>query len=279
MEIRPSDLPALRGRRNRMVNDAFQLELDHYYNYRNQSFVRYTHRIRIERLRELIHKIAALRGRRNSATALDAGSGFGVYSILMAEAGYDVVGVDINEEEIRQAKQWSAARRVQDRIEFRVGDLERMNDGSDAFDLIVCSEVLEHLDQPTLGARNLYRLLKPGGVAIISMPNMACLLGAMQWCYRKSGLRALLGKPPLDLHQIQHSRYWFGNILQILREAGFRVDKVESTSLLPFWWEIDAFLTKRLGIVNLCGRLDDLISRLPGFNYLGFNLIVLSRKP
>ncbi len=197
----------------------------------------------------------------------------------MAEAGHDETGVDINEEEIRQAKQWAAARGIQDRIDFRVGDLERMTDGSDAFDLIVCSEVLEHLDCPDAGARNLHRLLKPGGVAIISMPNMACLLGLMQWSYRKSGLRALLGKPPLDLHQIQHSRYWFGNILRLLRGAGFQVEKVSSTSHIPLWWDLDAALTRFFGVDSLCSRLDCLAGRLPGFNYLGFNLVVLLRKP
>jgi len=262
-----------------LVDDQFQRELDEYYGYRNDAFVRYTHRIRIDRLQRFILRFSRSDGQPTPPKALDAGCGFGVYSILLAEAGCDVQGVDINEEEIARAKKWAAARGVGHRVEFRTGDLQTMTNREGAFDLVVCSEVLEHLDQPSLGARNLYRLLKPGGVAIISMPNMACLLGAMQWCYRKSGLRALLGKPPLDLHQIQHSRYWFGNILQLLREAGFRVDKVESTSLLPLWWEIDAVLTKRLGIVTVCGRLDDLISRIPGFNYLGFNLIVLSRKP
>ena len=262
-----------------MINDPFQTELDRYYGYATQNFVRYTHRIRIDHLRDLIHDVAAADGHSRRPKALDAGSGFGVYSILMAEAGYDVTGVDINEEEVRQAKLWAAARGVQHRIDFRVGDLEKMTDGTDAFDLIVCSEVLEHLDRPDAGARNLHRLLKPGGLAIITMPNMACLLGLMQWSYRKSGLRALLGKPPLDLHQIQHSRYWFGNILRILRDAGFQVDRVGSTSHSPLWWDVDAVLTRLLGAGSVCSRLDALAGRLPGLNYFGFNLVVLLRKP
>jgi 2-polyprenyl-3-methyl-5-hydroxy-6-metoxy-1,4-benzoquinol methylase len=262
-----------------MIDDPFQVELDRYYGYRDQSFVRYTHRIRIEHIRSLIRYLSVIDRGSARRRALDAGSGFGVYSILMADAGYDVLGVDINEDEIRQAGQWAGARGVKDRIEFRVGDLEAMTGQTDAFDLIVCSEVLEHLDHPDVGARNLHRMLKPGGRAIVSMPNMACLLGAMQWSYRKSGLRALLGKPPLDLHQIQHSRYWFGNILRILRTAGFQVEQVSSTSHLPMWWSLDAALTRLLHLNSVCGRIDSLASRLPGLNYLGFNLVVLLRKP
>lgn len=262
-----------------MKEDTFQVELDHYYGYRDQSFVRYTHRIRIEHLRGLFRGLPVPSRQGPRPRALDAGSGFGVYSILMAEAGYDVMGVDINEEEIRLAKEWAAARGVQDRIDFRVGDLETMPGLAEAFDLIVCSEVLEHLERPETGARNLHRMLKPGGRAIVSMPNMACLMGGLQWSYRKSGLRALLGKPPLDLHQEQHSRYWFRNILRLLRMAGFQVEKVSSTTHIPLWWSLDSALTRRFGLDSLCSRLDSIAGRLPGLNYFGFNLIVLLRKP
>jgi 2-polyprenyl-3-methyl-5-hydroxy-6-metoxy-1,4-benzoquinol methylase len=261
-----------------MIDDPFQAELDRYYGYKGENFVRYTHRMRVNCLRDLIGRFPVSASPAGRMKALDAGTGFGVYSILMAEAGYDVTAIDINDREIDSARQWAAARGVLDRIEYKVGDLEKMSDGADVFDLIICSEVLEHLDHPDLGARNLHRLLKPGGAAIVSMPNMACLLGAMQWCFRKSGIRTLLGKPPLDEHQIKHSRYWFGSILRLLRNAGFRVERVSGSSHLPFIWNLDAFLTRTVGAASLCGRADRLAGRIPGWNYLGFNLIVLLRK-
>jgi ubiquinone biosynthesis O-methyltransferase len=261
-----------------MIDDPLQADLDRYYDYKDDKSVRYTHRIRVDHLRDMIRRLPASVGPAGRMKALDAGTGFGVYSILMAEAGYDVTAIDINDHEIQQARQWAAARGVLDRVEYKIGDLEKMSDEAEAFDLIICSEVLEHLEHPDIGARNLHRLLKPGGVAIVSMPNMACLLGVMQWSYRKSGIRALLGKPPLNLHQITHSRYWFGNILRILRNAGFRVEKVRSTSHLPFIWHLDAFLTRTFGLASLCSRVDGLVRRVPGLNYLGFNLIVLLGK-
>src|SRR5262249_24563503 len=154
--------------------------------------------------------------------ALDAGCCHGVYSIILAEAGYNVLGIDINEGEIKKACQWTSERGLQDKITFQVGDIQRINHADSLFDLVVSSEVLEHLDNPIIGARELYRILKSDGTAIISMPNMASFFGMLQWVYRKSGFRSLLGKPPLDTFQIQHSRYWFGNIMRILRDAGFQ---------------------------------------------------------
>ena len=261
------------------MNDQFQRELDEYYGYRNDAFVRYTHRIRIDRLRRLILRLSRSVGQPSRSRALDAGCGFGVYSIVLAEAGFQVQGVDISEEEIARARQWATSRGLGHKIGFHVGDLQMMTNREDAFDLVVCSEVLEHLENPALGASNLFRALKTGGTAIISMPNMACLFGLLQWLYRKSGVRSLLGKPPLDLHQIQHSKYWFGNIARILRNAGFKIEEVGSTSHVPFLWDLDVLLGTHLGAPSLASRIDDAVSRLPGLNYLGFNFIVIARKP
>jgi 2-polyprenyl-3-methyl-5-hydroxy-6-metoxy-1,4-benzoquinol methylase len=262
-----------------MVEDQFQRELDEYYGYRNDSLVRYTHRIRIDRLHRLIRRFASSTERSASPLALDAGCGFGVYSLLLAEAGCRVIGVDINAEEIARARQWAAARGVAQQIDFRVGDLHTCAVGESLYDLVVCSEVLEHLESPDLGAANLYRALKSGGTAIVSMPNMACLFGLLQWLYRKTGVRQLLGKPPLDLHQIQHSKYWFGNITRILTRAGFVIEDVGSTSHIPFLWSLDSWFARHLSTPSLATRIDEAVSRWPGLNYLGFNFIVVGRKP
>src|SRR5262249_587896 len=135
-----------------------------------------------------------------------------------------------------------------------------------------------HLDNPIIGAKELYRILKSDGIAIISMPNMASSFGMLQWVYRKSGFRSLLGKPPLDIFQIQHSRYWFGNIMRILRDAGFQIDYACSISHVPYLWRADDFLEKLTHTYSFCTLLDTSVSRLPPFKYLGFNFIVVASK-
>jgi 2-polyprenyl-3-methyl-5-hydroxy-6-metoxy-1,4-benzoquinol methylase len=261
-----------------MINDQLQFELDKYYSYRDDNYVRYTHRLRIDHIQKLIVNLSNQHKASDPPKALDAGCGYGVYSVMLAEARYNVFAIDINKEEITKARQWAGVRGLQNKINFQVGDVENIDHRNSTFDLIVCSEVLEHLEHPIFGARELYRVLKPGGSAIISMPNLACLYGLLQWAYRKSGFRSLLGKPPLNLHQIQHSRYWFGNIQGLLKDNGFWIDHKYSTSHLPYLWEVDAFLEKFTTTSSITSMIEAPIGRLPILKYLGFNFIVVARK-
>src|SRR5688572_3534321 len=158
-----------------MINDPLQIDLDKYYSYGADNFVRYTHRLRINRIGKLITDISLRQSMQSPLRALDAGCSHGIYSTLLAQSGYDVVGIDINEYEIGQAREWARARDLQRRIAFHVGDIQKIDAEDSTFDIIVCSEVLEHLDRPASGASELLRVLKPNCRAIISMPNMGCL--------------------------------------------------------------------------------------------------------
>ena len=77
-------------------------------------------------------------------------------------------------------------------------DLCSTNPGipSDRYDVIVCTEVLEHTLQPFLAVEELFRLLKPGGVLLISTPYNFRIHGPLPDCWRftEHGLRALLSR-------------------------------------------------------------------------------------
>jgi SAM-dependent methyltransferase len=64
---------------------------------------------------------------------------------------------------------------------------------SNHFDLIVCTEVLEHTLQPFKAAEELERILKPGGLAFVSTPFDFRIHGPLPDCWRftEHGLRAL----------------------------------------------------------------------------------------
>lgn len=76
------------------------------------------------------------------------------------------------------------------------GDICRHNafltDGS--FDLVVCTEVLEHTLQPFDAVAEMHRLLKPGGYLLLSVPFNFRIHGPLPDCWRftEHGLRALL---------------------------------------------------------------------------------------
>ena len=122
---------------------------------------------------------------------LDAGCGtnahlaFGGVGLRpLSLEGAHVTGLDIDGEAL------AANPRLHDRI---VGSVETYPLTSEAFDVVVCWDVLEHLRRPSLALENLGRALKPGGTMILGFPNVLSFKGIVtkltpysfhRWVYR-----------------------------------------------------------------------------------------------
>ena len=98
---------------------------------------------------------------------LDAGCGMAYGSVLLADAGAaEVTGVDLAEDVIHAAQA-----EVGDRVRLRAADVHSLPFDDGAFDLVVCFEVIEHVDEQDEVLDELRRVLAPGGVLAISSPN------------------------------------------------------------------------------------------------------------
>ena len=98
---------------------------------------------------------------------LDAGCGTGYGSRLLADGGArEVVGVDI-----ARAVLDVAAGGMPESVRLQTADLRRLEFEDDKFELIVCFEVLEHVDDPLTVMNELVRVLSPGGLLLVSSPN------------------------------------------------------------------------------------------------------------
>jgi len=98
---------------------------------------------------------------------LDAGCGVGYGAQILAEAGASrIVGLDIAAEAVE-----AAVLRADSIGEFVVGDLEQIPFTPSSFDVVVCFEVIEHVDRRELVLDELRRVLRSGGVLIVSSPN------------------------------------------------------------------------------------------------------------
>ena len=99
--------------------------------------------------------------------ALDVGCGDGArYGARVHASGVEIHGVDISE----VAVEFARARGINARVASLVDPLP-YPDAS--FDVAVCLEVLEHLVDPAIVTREIARVLKPGGRALLSVPNSA----------------------------------------------------------------------------------------------------------
>ena len=99
---------------------------------------------------------------------LDAGCGTGYGSEILAAAGaLRVLGVDISEEAVEQAR----ASVSRPNAEFRLGSLHELPLEDGSVELAVCFEVIEHVEDQPRAIAELRRVLGPGGVLAISSPN------------------------------------------------------------------------------------------------------------
>lgn len=106
---------------------------------------------------------------RNGAEVLEYGCGTGSYSFFLASLGARVVGIDISNVGISQAREEAKKRGLADKTKFFVMDAEATTFPDNTFDVICVSGVLHHLDRAK-AFKEMARLLKPAGAAIAAEP-------------------------------------------------------------------------------------------------------------
>jgi O-antigen biosynthesis protein len=98
---------------------------------------------------------------------LDAGCGTAYGSTILAEAGArEVVGVDLAADVLDAVRS-----EVPSNVTLEHGDVRDLRHPDGSFEVIVCFEVIEHIDEPGRTLDELRRLLSPEGVLALSSPN------------------------------------------------------------------------------------------------------------
>lgn len=105
-------------------------------------------------------------------TVLDAGCGNkGTIMIRLANDDFTVYGVDISEDCIELIRRRVKSQGLSHRIKVQRDDLSALTFQDNLFDGIVCEEVLEHLENDERTVKELYRVLKPGGICVVTVPS------------------------------------------------------------------------------------------------------------
>ncbi len=100
---------------------------------------------------------------------LDIGCGGGFTCEFMAKKGASVSGIDISDVSIETAK--NHAKESDLIIDYRSGTAENLPYENDSFDVIICVDVLEHLDDVAKAVAEVKRVLKPGGIFLFDTIN------------------------------------------------------------------------------------------------------------
>jgi len=119
-----------------------------------------------------------VRGKR----VLDVGCGDGWYSVLLAKRGATVSGFDISAEGVEAAREWAEANGVAGSCGFTVGSVYDIPYPDGSFDLVAGQSILHHVADKGKVARELARVLRPGGSGVFHEPFGDSL--ALEWLRR-----------------------------------------------------------------------------------------------
>ncbi len=172
---------------------------------------------------------------------LDLGCGTGGVS-RAAPCGVRVIGVDHDRGALELAGHYGAV------VVWDAGAGRRLPFPRSRFDAVIARDLLEHLDCPWNAVREMHAVLRPGGLALASVP---------------------MARPRVVWNDYTHRRGFTRAAIRLLfLDAGFHVERVDRMGPLP--------LAARLGLI----RAAPWLLRLPVLNQVwATSWEVLARKP
>lgn len=103
-----------------------------------------------------------------SIRGLNLGTGEGDYDRMVAAHCLELIGCDVNEEDLAHAQRLNAD---VTNLRYEVNNALDLSYPDQSFDLIVTCEVIEHVGEPEQMVREMARVLKPGGYALMTFPS------------------------------------------------------------------------------------------------------------
>jgi SAM-dependent methyltransferase len=139
---------------------------------------------------------------------LDVGCGTGANLEMLSRFG-DAEGIDISHDALSFCRERGLSN-------VRWGEVERIPFENETFDLVTALDVVEHLDDDVGGLKEIYRVLRPGGRALLFVPAFMFLWGVQ------------------DDVSHHRRRYTLSNLKKVLEAAGFKVER-ESYANITFF--------------------------------------------
>lgn len=163
---------------------------------------------------------------------IDLGCGTGYYLFLLSNlyTNLDLYGFDNDQKAMQEAEEILSSKN----IKFVTGDLHKMPFEENSFNKVVMSEVLEHVENDQQVLKETFRILKPGGLLVVSIPskNFPFLWDPFNWI-----LQHLFG---MHINRGFWSGIWSGHLrLYDLKDLKKKFEmvgfKIEIAKELTYW--------------------------------------------
>ncbi|MEE9151805.1 MAG: class I SAM-dependent methyltransferase [Thermoplasmata archaeon] len=247
--------------------------------FREDILISYTLAYTFYKMKATIDKMVAMeiesKGKGSMIKILDMGCNRG-YDIFrmnkkFANRNISFTGLDISPLDIEHAKKFVTKNGIEN-CSFAVGNAESTNFEGGSFEIAICSEVLEHVPAPERILKEIHRILRSGGIAIISTPNAENRLSklkkfAPRWL--KKGWNKHLIEKTSEKEYEQLSKKGFVNLphisekgikdwIQVSKGLGFKVEDVKRGSLM--WGQ--EFFDDHPGLTGLLLFFDSILDKI-----------------
>lgn len=125
---------------------------------------------------------------------LDIGCNTGILLIPLKERGIDILGIDISISDIKKAKKNLLQRNLSDKC-VQVANAQKLPFKDNYFDVVLLSDILEHVVEPNIVAKEAIRVLKPNGIVLATVPNELHPVVKYSWVRK-----LLTGRKNVDEH-------------------------------------------------------------------------------
>lgn len=193
--------------------------------------------------------------------ALDVGCGAGYFLCMIRDRyrrrGFELsmAGVDVSSVQLAFLAKRMEKEKLKAVIAVRA-NAEYLPFADETFDLVTCSEVLEHIRTPSRALEEMRRVLKPQGMLLLSTPSK---LNEELWDILLAPFvrigKALLPRPGETIIRGVDGAYdvpWYpGELRRAFYEAGLEIERFEQTGLIPHPYYFDYVPRRLMGPVML----------------------------
>jgi len=159
---------------------------------------------------------------------LDVGAGEGALSERLSDAGFKVTALDINEKDFKSKKSKFCQLNFNDENELSNFSAQY----TEKFDGVIGVEVIEHIENPWKYIDFMKRLIKPGGILLITTPNITSWLSRLIFLFE--GRFHQFADGDLSYGHIAPISSW--ELRVVLKNSGFEKVEILPGGTLPFLW-------------------------------------------
>ena len=183
----------------------------------------------------------------SESSILDVATGTGDVAFEIAERyNANIIGLDYAEGMITVAKKKALQKKISGKITFIQGDGENLPFEDNSYDVIFCNHVLEHIPDDDKAMEELYRILKPNGMAILQIPQDL----NREKTFEDNSITDSKERARI-FGQYDHVRIYGRDYFEKLRSKGFIVKEVDYTHQLSKT-EVDKYRLAKGEILPIC---------------------------